>query len=507
MQKIPKIAIIGRTNVGKSTLFNAIGGRKSGVTKDTPGVTRDRHFLRVVKHGLTFDLIDTGGLVGEEHDELHKAVQNQTRIAIQEADQIIVVFDGLSGVHPLDSVVTNEIRASGKPVVWVVNKCEKQDTNLSSSEFYALGIDEIIPVSAAHRQGIKEILRRIKGTNVKESKAKEFVDIDEEQDLENWLGDDTDVRERKAKKSNNDAADDSDFVVSEDDFSDFKNEENQSSNDVIEEQRPIKIALVGKPNVGKSSIINRILGEDRLITSAIAGTTRDSIDVQVKRDGKEYIFVDTAGLRRKSKIEDDTVERYSNLRTLKALAQSDVVVVVLDGSTDLAAIQDTKIAGLAHERGKGLIFVVNKWDLVEKDHKTVKAYTDAIYDAFGFARYAPILYVSALSGRRCPSILETVGQVYEAQNHRVKTSDANRILEKALERKSPPIYRGEPIKFYFLTQVGKAPPTFALVVNNPRKIHFSYLRYLKNCIRDFYPFAGVDIKLSCKKKEVKEKKE
>lgn len=468
MTNIPQIAIVGRTNVGKSTLFNAIRGKRVSVVEDVPGVTRDRNYVVISRHGITFRLVDTGGLVGEEDNALHTSVQQQTRLAIIESDMIIAVFDGLSGVHPLDDIVVAELRKSEKPVLWVANKCEKEVTAQSTGDFYSLGIPEILPVSSAHRVGIKEIFYKIKET---------FPDCGEVATVLQEENDEVTVD-----------------IPAEDEDGELINLNPRTDG-------KIRVAVIGKPNVGKSSLINKILGEDRLVTSSIAGTTTDSIDVEVKRDGKEFVFVDTAGLRKKGKIEDSTVERYSNLRTLRALAQCDVAVVVLDSSNDLAAIQDTKIAGLAHERGKGLIFVVNKWDLVEKDHKSVKQYESLIYSAFGFASYAPIIFVSALTGRRCPSILETVSEIYDSSRTRLKTSDLNRILEKAIERKSPPAYRGELIRFYFATQISVAPPTIVIFTNNPRKIHFSYIRYLRNFIRENFPFKGVDIKLQFKKKK------
>lgn len=451
-EKIPTIAIIGRTNVGKSSLFNALVGKKVSIVEDFPGVTRDRNYSLVSRFGFPFTLIDTGGLVGEEESNpLHIAVREQCEVAIQEADLVLCVFDGIHGVHPLDAEVVDHVRRSGKPVIWIANKCEQPVTQSAAAEFYSLGFDDLLFVSAAHKHGIKELAEAIRvalGATVAPVALEPRT--------------------------------------------------------TTEAENTIRVALIGKPNVGKSSLLNRIIGEDRVVTSDIPGTTRDSIDVVLTRDGQRYEFVDTAGLRKKAKVADESVEESGNIRTLRALAKCDVAVLVLDATIEAITEQDTKIAGLVHERGRGLIIVVNKWDAVEKDHRTVHDFTQMVLSGLKFAQYAPILFVSALSGRRCPSILETAKEVFLGTKVRVQTSDLNRILGRAFSSKPPPVYHGEPIKLYFATQIGTAPPSFVLFVNHPKRLNFSYERYLKNILRQHYPFPGLDIKLIFKKRTSKE---
>ncbi len=461
-KRIPTVAIIGRTNVGKSSLFNAIVGKPISIVEDAPGVTRDRHYALVERFGFQMTLIDTGGFVGEEEaNQLHEAVRRQAEIAITEADLILCVFDGLHGVHPLDSEVVDYLRRGKKPVIWIINKTEKQDTKDSSAEFYGLGLDDLISISAAHKEGIKPLMERVR----------EALKI--------------------PPASSPDGADE--LVVPE-----------------VEEELPgeevIRVALVGKPNVGKSSLFNRILGEDRVVVSSLPGTTRDAVDREIVRNGKRFRFVDTAGLRKKARVDEGTVERFSNVRTLRSLARCDVAVLVIDAQDGGITEQDTKIAGLVHERGRGLIIVVNKWDAIEKDHHTVHDFTEAVRHGLKFAAYAPIIFVSALSGRRCPSILEMVEEVYLGSQQRIQTSDLNRIFNRAFTGKAPPVYHGEPIKLYFSTQIGTAPPTFVLFVNHPKRINFSYERYLKNCLREHYPLPGLDIKLIFKKRTSKEER-
>lgn len=446
-RKIPTVAVVGRTNVGKSTLFNMMAGRRISIVEDTPGVTRDRSYAIIKRYGFPFTLIDTGGLAGEQDARLEDSVITQTKIAIEEADLVLAIVDGIDGIHPIDKEVSDLLRKSKKPVLWVVNKCEKPSSAEEATQFYALGIERYLCVSAAHKIGMDELGKAIKA-----------------------------ALPEKLVQPNREAAPDS----------------------------KIRVAVLGRPNVGKSSIINRILGEERLVSSPIPGTTRDAIDIELTRDGKEYVIVDTAGLRKKGKIEPDSIERMSTLRSLKALAECDVAVLVIDGSEGPPSEQEAKIAGLAHERGRGLIIVVNKWDIVEKDHTTVKGFTDAIYEALKFGRYAPILYVSALTGRRCPSILETVQKVYEESTKRLPTSEVNKIFDRAFTRKPPPVHRGQPVKLYFATQSEVQPPTFVMFVNNPSRLNFSYERYLKNVLRDQHPFEGTDVKIVLRKRTSKE---
>jgi GTP-binding protein len=448
---VPTVAIIGRTNVGKSSLFNALTSKQQAIVEDSSGVTRDRRYGWALLDEGMIRIVDTGGFVGEESNPLQDLVRQQAEIAIAESDLVLVLFDGMEGPSPLDNEVVQFMRQSKKPVIWVANKCEKPVNELSTSEFYALGIDEIISISAAHRVRIAELKLRIK-ERLREIGIENLTSLDITKESEDQV---------------------------------------------------IKVALVGRPNVGKSTLFNRIVGEERVVTAPIAGTTRDSVDVEIVRDGKKYVFVDTAGLRRKAKVDDHTVERYGNLRSLRALAKCDVAVLVLDASSDMGSLQDTRLAGLAHERGRGLIIVVNKWDSIEKDNKTVLAYKNYVAENFKFARYAPIVFVSGLTGRRCPSIIEEVNKVYEASRKRIPTADVNKVLREAFEIKSPPIYRGLPLKLYFAVQVGECPPTFVLFMNHTQKIHFGYKRYLKNVLRKEFGFYGVDIKLMFRKRRSK----
>jgi GTP-binding protein len=446
-RKIPAVAIVGRTNVGKSTLFNAIAGRRVAVVEDSPGVTRDRNYLVIGRHGFPFTLIDTGGLIGEEESGLTEAVRLQAEIAMKEADLILAVFDGIAGPQPHDADVVDTLRRAGKPIIAVVNKCEKPATAEFAAEFYALGLDDLVFVSAAHRIGIQQLIASI--------------------------------REQ--------------LVIRDD--------------DLFEEREPLKeairVAILGKPNVGKSTFVNTLVGEARVVASPLPGTTRDNIDITVKREGHTFVVVDTAGLRKKNKVDSQSAERYGNLRSLKALVQCDVAVLMLDATAGLPTEQDARIAGLVHERGKALIIVVNKWDAIEKDHTTVKAYTDMVHEVFKFARYAPIIFTSALTGRRCPSVLDAVLEVHTAANTRIPTSDLNRLLDHAFTSKPPPVYRGHPVKLFFAVQVSVAPPTIVLFLNFPKRINYGYERYLRNQIREVYPFPGNDIKFQLKKRSEK----
>lgn len=446
--RIPIIAIVGRTNVGKSTLFNAILGHRKAIVEDQAGVTRDRHYALVTRHAYPFTLIDTGGLVGDDDQEMQDVVREQSEMAIVEADLILAVFDGIYGVHEDDKLVTDVLRKSNKPVIWVINKCEKPATELQSSEFYALGADNLACISAAHYIGVADLIGRIN----------------------EWIS------------SNHQGA----IALPERD------------------DQTINVAIIGRPNVGKSTLLNKLTGESRLVTSPMSGTTRDSIDIELTREGQRYVITDTAGLRKKARIEDHTVERYSNLRTLRSLVKSDVAILLIDATEGAPSEQDTKLAGLIHERGRGFVVVVNKWDAIEKDHTTVKAYENAVRATFKFAPYAPILFVSALTGRRCPSILETAKKVVEKSRERIQTSPLNKVIRTAFEKRPPPVYRGEPIKFYFSTQISVAPPTIVIVVNHPRRINFSYERYVRNQIRAEFDFEGSDIRIIWRKRSEKD---
>ena len=448
--EMPVVAIIGRGNVGKSTLFNALIGRRKSVIKDESGVTRDRSYATVKTNDFVFTLIDTAGLFSNPRDKknvLEDRVETQTKLAIEESDLLLVLFDGKAGLHPEDSAIANLVRKARKPVIWIVNKSEKPSTELEAAEFYSLGIEDLVFISAAHRKGLKDLLKIIR-----------------EKFPESQIGDESGEDEQ------------------------------------AEDSSAIRVAVLGKPNVGKSTLINQLLGENRLVTSEIAGTTTDSIDIELSHKGRDYVLIDTAGLRRKARVKDISVERYSNIRSLSALAKSDVAVLLLDATQGEPSDQDLKIAQLIHERGRGLVIAINKWDAIEKNHKTAKAYKDQVYSDFRFARYAPIVFVSALSGKRCKALLDKVSEVYEAAKFRVKTSDLNKVLNQAVSKNSPPAHRGEPVKLYFATQIHTAPPTFVLFFNHPRRIDSAYQRYLKNSLREEFPFTGSDIKLLLRKR-------
>ncbi len=443
---IPLIAIVGRTNVGKSTLFNLLSHQNLAVVADRPGVTRDRNYVVLNNYRRPFSLVDTGGLLGEENNKLATAVTEQTEIAIHEADLILAIFDGKNGHHPLDLEVVDLLRRSNKPVLWVVNKCDGKDFETRATEFYNLGLEELHLISAAHNQGIRDLFKAI------------------------W---------------------DKLFIF---DQKELKPEE---------EDNTIKVAILGKPNAGKSTLVNKLLGEQRQITSPIAGTTRDSVNITLTRDGQDFKLIDTAGLRKQRNIGKETMEQIFSFRTLKSLAECDVAVLMLDGEEGIPTHQDAKIADLIHQRGKGLVIVVNKWDAVEKDHRTVKEYQDQIKQVLQFCSYAPIVFTSALTGKRCPSVLEAVKKVYEAGKLRIKTNEINNIVEAAIQKNPPPIYRGLPVKFYFATQIDGNPPTFVLFFNNPKRITESYTRYLKNYIRAQHQYIGYDIKIITRKRRSK----
>ena len=400
----PVVAIVGRPNVGKSTLFNALAGEQISIVKDTPGVTRDRIYADVTWLNYNFTLIDTGGIEPESKDIILSQMREQAEIAIASADVIIFMVDVRQGLVDSDSKVANMLRRSGKPVVLVVNKVDSfQKMMTDVYEFYNLGIGDPVPVSSVGKLGIGDMLDEV---------VKHFPES---------------------------AAEDE------------------------EDERP-RIAIVGKPNVGKSSIINKIVGESRVIVSDIAGTTRDAIDTDITYNGNEYVFIDTAGLRRKNKIKEE-LERYSIIRTVTAVERADVVLVVID-ATEGVTEQDAKIAGIAHERGKGIIVVVNKWDAIEKNDKTIYEHTNRIKDILSFMPYAEILFISAKTGQRVGKIFDTIDMVIENQNLRIQTGVLNEILSEAVAMQQPPSDKGKRLKIFYMTQVSVKPPTFVIFVNN-----------------------------------------
>ena len=438
----PVVAIVGRPNVGKSTLFNALAGEQISIVKDTPGVTRDRIYADVTWLNYNFTLIDTGGIEPESKDIILSQMREQAEIAIASADVIIFMVDVRQGLVDSDSKVANMLRRSGKPVVLVVNKVDSfQKMMTDVYEFYNLGIGDPVPVSSVGKLGIGDMLDEV---------VKHFPES---------------------------AAEDE------------------------EDERP-RIAIVGKPNVGKSSIINKIVGESRVIVSDIAGTTRDAIDTDITYNGNEYVFIDTAGLRRKNKIKEE-LERYSIIRTVTAVERADVVLVVID-ATEGVTEQDAKIAGIAHERGKGIIVVVNKWDAIEKNDKTIYEHTNRIKDILSFMPYAEILFISAKTGQRVGKIFDTIDMVIENQNLRIQTGVLNEILSEAVAMQQPPSDKGKRLKIFYMTQVSVKPPTFVIFVNNKELMHFSYTRYLENKIRDTFGFRGTALRFIIRDRGEKE---
>ena len=438
----PVVAIVGRPNVGKSTLFNVLAGEKIAIVKDTPGVTRDRIYADVTWLDKEFTLIDTGGIEPDSKDIILSQMREQAQIAIDTADVIIFITDVRQGLVDADSKVADMLRRSGKPVVLVVNKVDNFDKFMPDVyEFYNLGIGDPVPVSAASRLGLGDMLDIVSGY-FPEGGAQEE-----------------------------------------------------------EDDRP-RIAIVGKPNVGKSSIVNRLLGENRVIVSDVAGTTRDAIDTEIVHNGKEYIFIDTAGLRRKNKIKEE-LERYSIIRTVTAVERADVVLMVID-ATEGVTEQDAKIAGIAHERGKGIIIVVNKWDAIEKNDRTMREYESDIRQVLSFMPYAEIMYVSALTGQRLAKLYDMIDMVIENQTLRIATGVLNEIMTEAVAMQQPPSDKGKRLKLYYITQVSVKPPTFVIFVNDKELMHFSYTRYLENKIREAFGFRGTSLKFFIRERKEKE---
>ncbi|MBR6537863.1 MAG: ribosome biogenesis GTPase Der [Lachnospiraceae bacterium] len=436
----PIVAIVGRPNVGKSTLFNALAGERISIVKDYPGVTRDRIYADVTWLNYKFTMIDTGGIEPETKDKMLTYMREQAQIAIDTADVIVFLTDVRMGLVDADFKVADMLRRSGKPVILTVNKVDDfEKMQADVYEFYNLGIGDPIAVSGASRLGFGELLDAI----VEHFPAP--VEGEEEEELP-------------------------------------------------------KIAVVGKPNVGKSSIINKLTGENRVIVSDIAGTTRDAIDTVVKFEEKDYIFIDTAGLRRKNKIKEE-IERFSIVRTVSAVERADVVVVVID-ATEGVTEQDAKIAGIAHERGKGIIIAVNKWDAVEdKDDKTIYRQTERIREILSFIPYAEIVFISAKTGQRMTKIFEKIDLVIQSRTLRIQTGVLNEILMEATSLQQPPSDKGKRLKIFFMTQVAVAPPTFVLFVNTKELMHYSYQRYIENKIRDTFGFVGTSLKFIIRERE------
>ena len=438
----PIVAIVGRPNVGKSTLFNALAGENISIVKNTPGVTRDRIYADVEWLNVNFTLIDTGGIEPDSSDIILSQMRSQAQTAIDTADVILFMVDCRQGLVDADAKVADMLRRSHKPVVLVVNKVDSYEKSMADVyEFYNLGIGDPYAISASNKTGIGDMLDQVIS----------YFNPDE--------------------------------ITQE------------------EDDRP-RVAIVGKPNVGKSSLINKLLGEDRLIVSDIAGTTRDAVDTAVTWNGREYVFIDTAGLRRKNKIKED-LERYSIIRTVTAVERADVVVILID-ATEGVTEQDAKIAGIAHDRGKGIVIAVNKWDAIEKDDKTIYKYTNDVRNTLSYMPYAEILFISAETGQRLPRLFETINMVIENQTLRVATGVLNEIMAEAVALQQPPSDKGKRLKLFYITQVAVKPPTFVIFVNDKQLMHFSYTRYLENRIRDTFGFKGTSLKFIIRERKDKE---
>ncbi len=438
----PIVAIVGRPNVGKSTLFNALAGEQLSIVKDYPGITRDRLYAEATWLDREFTIIDTGGIEPDSGDVILKSMREQAQIAIDTADVIVFLVDVRQGLVDADFKVADMLRRSQKPVVLTVNKVDNfKQLEADVYEFYNLGLGDPIAVSSSNKQGFGELLDEL---------VKYFPEAEE---------------------------------------------------NLEEDERP-RIAVIGKPNVGKSSLINKLLGENRCIVSDVAGTTRDSIDTIVEHDGKEYVFVDTAGLRRKNKIKEE-LEKYMIVRTVSAVEKSDVVILVIDATEGITE-QDAKIVGIAHERGRGIIIAVNKWDAIEKDDKTMYKFRDKIVETLSFIPYAEILYISAVTGQRLNKLFESIEVVIQNQNLRVKTGVLNEIMAEAVVLQQPPTDKGKRLKLYYITQVSVKPPTFVIFCNDKELFHFSYQRYIENKIREAFGFAGTSIRILIRERSEKE---
>lgn len=437
------VAIVGRPNVGKSTLFNVLAGEKIAIIKDIPGVTRDRIYADCQWRGTTFQVIDTGGIEPESDDVILKQMRRQAELAMDIADVIVFITDVKAGVTVSDEEVAHMLRKTKKPVVLVCNKCDRVGAPPDEMyEFYNLGLGDPLPISAGKKLGIGELLDEI---------YDKFGNIEPE----------------------------------------------------IEDDETIRVAVIGKPNAGKSSLINKILGEERVIVSDIAGTTRDAIDTYFENKHGKYVFVDTAGIRRKNKVYDQ-LEKYSVLKAKGAIEKANVCLIMID-ATEGVTEQDEKIAGLAHEAGKGVIIVINKWDLVEKETNTLEKYKKQVYDKLAYLSYAPIIFISAQTGQRVEKIFDMINEVDKQNAQRIPTGLLNDVLAEATTITQPPSDKGRRLKVYYMTQVSTRPPTFVIFVNSKELMHFSYVRYIENHLRKQFGFKGTPIHMIIRERKNEEK--
>ncbi len=432
---LPVVAIVGRPNVGKSTLFNRLLGKRKAIVEDFPGVTRDRHYAEVTRFDRPFLLIDTGGFEPVSEDKLLTQMREQSQLAIEEADIIFFLMDVREGLTASDEEVANMLRKIDKPVFYMVNKVDGEKQELGASEFYALGIEKIYSISAEHGRGVNDLIDNLA------------------------------------------------YLL-------------PPAPDKSEQEDEVRMAVIGRPNVGKSSLVNRLLGYDRVVANPTSGTTRDSIDTPFSYDDKKYVLIDTAGIRRKGKV-SQKLEKYSAVNALKAMDRAHVVLMVIDaeeGVTD----QDLSVAGYAYEKGRALILVVNKWDLPEKDEKTMGKYVEDVRRRFKYLPFAPLVFVSALTGQKVNKIMPVVAEVFQEFNQRIPTAQLNKGLEEFLQKNPPSMVRGQRIKFYYAAQGAVRPPTFILFTSRPKDIHFSYQRYLTNCFREKFGFDRVPIRIQFK---------
>jgi GTP-binding protein len=434
----PVVAIVGRPNVGKSTLFNRIIGRNFAIVEDTPGVTRDRNYAEAEWDGKKFLLVDTGGFEPVTEDPMYSKMREQTTLAVEEADFIVFLMDGKQGLLPADIEVSQRLRASGKPVIYAVNKVDGEKHEGFLPDFYRLGIDTLFPVSAQHGQGFSELM----------------------DELHRLLPKAPPEAEEKAELP--------------------------------------RVAIIGRPNVGKSSFVNSLIGEDRMIVSSVAGTTRDAVDSVYQYYGKKYVLVDTAGIRSRGKISQG-VEKYSVMRAMKGMSRADVALVLIDAAEGITE-QDERIVGLAHEEGKGIIIVLNKWDLVPDKEQAFKRITTEVRQRLKFADYAAVVAISALTKQRVTKVFDELDKVIAEREKRVPTAELNRVFEKLISRHEPPLYRARRVKYYYATQVGIKPPTFVVFVNFPDGVHFSYIRYIENNLREAFGFHGSPVRIFAKKR-------
>ena len=432
------VAIVGRPNVGKSTLFNRILGKRKAIVENFPGVTRDRNYAEVTRFEKPFTLIDTGGFEPDTREQILSQMRTQSQLAIEDADVILMVMDGKEGLSPADRELVDLLRRSTKPVLYVINKVDGERDEVMASEFYVLGLESFHSVSAEHGRGVNDLVEDLLAL----------------------------LPEGKGRDSH---------------------------------EKPIGLAVIGRPNVGKSSLVNRLLGYERVVVNPLSGTTRDSVDTPFTYNHQRYQLIDTAGIRRKGKV-SVTTEKYSVVQALKAMERADVVLVLVDAEEGITD-QDLTVAGYAHEKGRAVVLVVNKWDLVNKDERSMGEYVKRLRESFRFLPDAPIVFVSALSGQRVSRIMTEVEQVVGEYRKRIPTSQLNTVLQEAVTTKPPSMFRGKRLKFLYITQAFDSPPGFVVFVSEPQGIHFSYHRYLVNQLRQAFGFAGVPIRLHFRKRE------